>query len=143
MTKKELLEKKILEALEAKKLELAQYDADRKADYDELMHKAEIQISEYWKKDFQRSAEYWLSFQKHGYDFLPEWKNVISKAMYSKTYYIWHSAQAGRNGTGHGSYVTTELNEKEEDNVNEVFNRLVKRGYLKVSKSGKMATFTK
>ena len=106
--------------------------------------KQKIQESEYWKKDFERQAEWALHFQNHGYEFITTWKNVISKVMYGKTYQEWHSAQAGRyKGIGHGAYITTDLTETEIIKVNKVFEGLVKHGYLKVSKSGKMATFTK
>jgi hypothetical protein len=138
------LENKILEALKSKKTDLAKYDADRKAEYDEYMAKAAIQTSDYWKKDCERSAEWALHFQHHGYDFIEAWKNVIAKAMYGRIYQEWHSAQAGRyRGTGHGAYTTSELTYEEQGKVGKVFDGLVRQGYLKVSKSGKQATFTK
>jgi len=138
------LENKILAALEAEKTRLAKYDAHCKAEYDQYMKQAEEQTSNYWKKDLQNKAEWALGFQKHGYNFLTDWKNVISNAMYGRIYYEWHSAQAGRyKGTGHGAYVTSELTDTEQEIVNKVFNGLVKHGHLKLSKSGKMATFTR
>lgn len=138
------LENKILDALKAKNERMKEYDADRKAEYDAYMKKASIQESEYWKKDFERQAEWALHFQKHGYEFITTWKNVISNAMYGKTYQEWHSAQAGRyKGTGHGAYITTQLTAIEKEKVNKVFEGLVKHGYLKLSKSGEMATFIK
>lgn len=136
------LESKILEALKAEKERIAEFDAVCKEIADDYMRKAEIQTSDYWKKDFERSAQFHLSHQKHGYDFLEAWKNAISKAMYSKVYSEWHPAQAGRyKGTGHGAYVTTELTDEEIVKIDKVFAGLVKHGYLKVSKSGKMATY--
>lgn len=138
------LENKILEALKEQKEKLAKYDENRKAEYDEYMKKAEEQTSEYWKKDFQHKAEWALGFQKHGYAFVTVWKNVIADVMYGRTYYEWHPAQAGRyKGTGHGAYVTSELTDVEIEIINKVFDGLVKHGYLKISKSGKMATFTR
>ena len=138
------LERKIIEALKNKKDALAKYDEDRKAEYDEYMAEANIQTSEYWKKDLQHSAEWALHFQKHGYDFIEAWKNVIAVAMYGRIYHEWHSAQAGRyKGTGHGAYVTSELTTEEQGKVGKVFDGLVKHGYLRLSKSGKQATFTK
>lgn len=147
------LENKILEALKTTKAKMEEYDKNRKAEYDEYMKKAEEQTIEYWKKDYIvdfwkkdyiHKAEWALHFQMHGYNFLTEWKNVISNAMYGRTYHEWHSAQAGRyKGTGHGAYATTELNEQEIEMVDKVFDNLVKRGYMKLSKSGKKATFTK
>lgn len=142
MTRAEL-GNKILEALKAHNEWMASYDADRKAEYDEYMAQAAIQTSEYWKEDMQHSAEWALSFQKHGYDFLEDWKNVISKAMYGRIYHEWHSAQAGRRGTGHGAYITSELTEKEKTIVTKIFNSLVDHGYLKKSKSGAKAKLVK
>lgn len=138
------LEIKILNALKAHKEWMDDYDVHCKDEYDEYMKKAAAQTSDYWKKDFERSARWALHFQKHGYDFLTGWKNVISNAMYGRVYHEWHSAQAGRyRGTGHGAYVTTELTDKEIENIDKVFAGLVKHGYLKLSKSGKMATLKK
>ena len=138
------MESKIFNALKEHKAWMASYDADRKAEYDEHMAEAAIQEDEYWRKDCEHSAEWALHFQKHGYDFIEAWMNVISKAMYGRTYHEWHSAQAGRyKGTGHGAYVTTELTGDEIQMVNKVFDNLVNKGYLKKSKSGKQATFTK
>jgi len=138
------LEIKILDALQVEKERLAKYDDYLKSLYDKYMEKAEQSDEEYWKKDCKRSAEFHLSGQKHGYNFLTDWKNVISSAMYGRIYFQWHSAQAGRyKGTGHGAYVTTELTEKEISNIDKVFNGLVRHGYLKLSKSGKMAKYTK
>lgn len=108
------------------------------------MKEAEIQTSEYWKKDFIHQAEWALHFQNHGYDFITTWKNIISNTMYNRRYHEWHSAQAGRyKGTGHGAYVTSELDQKEIEIINKVFAGLVRQGYLRLSKSGKQATFTK
>ena len=138
------LENKILAALKDYKNWIATYDANRKAEYDKLMAKAAIQTDDYWKKDLEGSARWALHFQKHGYDFLEGWKNIIAKAMYGRIYHEWHSAQAGRyRGTGHGAYVTTELTSEEISNIDKIFNGLVKHGYLRISKSGKQATFTK
>ena len=138
------LENKILAALKERKADLAKYDADRKAEYDEYMAEAAIQTSDYWKKDLEGSARWALHFQHHGYDFIEAWKNVISKAMYGRIYHEWHSAQAGRyKGTGHGAYITSELTVEEQGKVGKVFDGLVRQGYLKLSKSGKQATFTK
>lgn len=143
LEKKEL-ENKILTALKEHAEWMDEYDANRKAEYDEDMEMAEIQTSECWKKHYQESAEWALHFQKHGYDFIDGWKNVIAKAWYGRIYQQWHSAQAGRyKGQGHSSYITSELTTDEQNNVNEVFNRIVNRGILKKSKSGKMATLTK
>lgn len=136
------LENKILEALKAEKKRIAEYDAVCQGIADDYMRRASEQTSDYWKKDFENSAKFHLSGQKHGYDFLEAWKNAISKAMYGKIYSEWHPAQAGRyKGTGHGAYATTELTAKEAENVDKVFAGLVKRGYLKLSKSGKMAIY--
>lgn len=144
MTKKELLEKRILEALTAKKVQLAEYDAYLKAEHDKYMEEAANQTEECFKKDAIHMAKASLNKQLHGYEFIEEWKNAIAKAMYNRIYHQWHSAECGGRGfKGHGAYITSELNEDEKANVDEVFNRLVKRGYLKLSKSGKMATFTK
>ena len=138
------MEEKILSALEQKMADMAKYDADRQAEYDSYMEQAKIQTSEYWKKDLQHSAEWALGFQKHGYEFIDGWKNVISKAMYNRLYSEWHSAQAGKyKGTGHPAYMSTELTPEEKDKVYKVYQGLVKQGYLKLSKSGKMATFVK
>lgn len=138
------LEKKIIEAVNQKKSDMEKYDKDRKAEYDEYMKKAAIQSVEFWKKDFEHRAQWSLSFQKHGYDFLEAWKNTIAKAMYGRIYHEWHSAQAGRYpGTGHGAYVTTELNEKEIEIINKVFDGMVKKGYFRISKSGKQAKLVK
>lgn len=51
------LENKILESLKERAEQLKKYDANRKAEYDEYMKKAEIQTSDYWKKDFVHQAE--------------------------------------------------------------------------------------
>lgn len=136
------LENKILEALKAHAEWMDVYDADRKADYDSKMKEAEMIESEYFKKDKIRSAEWDLSFQKHGYDFCTDWQNVIARVMYGRVYYEWHSAEAGRyKGTGHGAYITSELTDTEQDNVYKVFEGLVKHGYMRLSKSGKKAKF--
>ncbi len=136
------LEKKILDALKAHMEWMASYDSNRKAEYDDYMQQAEAQEINYWKKDLQHRAEFQLSKQKHGYDFLTTWKNIISNAMYGRTYYEWHPAQAGKyKGTGHGAFATSELTDAEQEIIEKVFDGIVKRGYLKLSKSGKMATF--
>lgn len=136
------LESKILSALEAHESWMAQYDRDRKAEYDEYMAKAAQQKDDYWKKDFEGQAEWALHFQKHGYDFLTGWKNIISKAVYGRIYEEWHSAQAGRyKGTGHGAFTTTELEEAEIKKINIILENLIKKGYLRLSKSGKMARY--
>ena len=138
------LEIKILDALKEHKAWMAQYDVDRKVEYDQYMAQAAIQIDEYWRKDFENSANWALHFQKHGYDFLEAWKNVIAKAMYGRIYHEWHSAQAGRyKGTGHGAYITSELTLEEQAKVGKVFENMTAKGYFKISKSGKQATFTK
>ena len=138
------LEIKIYNALKEHEAWMAQYDADRKAEYDKYMAEAANQKDEYWKKDKIHSAEWALHFQKHGYDFIETWKNIISKAMYGRIYHEWHSAQAGRyKGTGHGAYITSELTEKEKEMVSKIFNNLVEKGYLKKSKSGKQAKLVK
>ncbi len=136
------LENKILEDLKKYSDWMAEYDEDRQKEYDDYMKQAEQQESEFWKKEYEQSAKWAIHFQKHGYAFLSDWKNVISKAMYERLYEIWHSAEAGkRKGTGHGAYITSELSEIEMDNIDKVFNALVNRGYLRLSKSGKMATY--
>lgn len=138
------MENKIYKALKEQVDFLAKYDADRKAEYDANMAKAAIQTEKYWKDDFERSAQWALHFQKHGYDFLESWKNVIAKAIYGRIYHEWHSAQAGRyKGTGHGAYTSTELDEKEIKMVNAIFDNLVKKGYFKISKTGKQAKLVK
>jgi len=138
------LENKILDALKEHKNWMDAYDADRKAEYDKHMADAAMQTDEYWKKDCENSANWALHFQKHGYDFLEGWKNIIAKAMYGRIYHEWHSAQAGRyKGTGHGAYITSELTDEEKEKVTKVFNGLVNHGYIRLSKSGKMAMFTK
>lgn len=141
-TKMTELESKILTALTEKTEKMNKFDALCKAEYDEKMRKAEAQTVEYWKNDLKRQAEWSLGFQHHGYDFLEAWKNEISKAMYGRTYHEWHSAQAGRyKGTGHGAYITTELDEHEREIINKVFKNLIDKGYFKVSKTGKQAKF--
>ena len=136
------LENKIIEALKKHREWMDNYDAHCKAEYDECMKQAEEQTDEYWKEDMKNHAEWHLSFQKHGYDFLTGWKNVISNVMYGRVYHEWHSAQAGKyKGTGHGAYITSELTNAEAENIDKVFAGLVKYGYLKLSKSGKMATY--
>lgn len=136
------LENKILTALASKGERMQAFDDERKAEYDRKIKQAEAQTSEYWKNDLKIKAEWSLGLQHHGYDFLEAWKNEISKAMYGRIYHEWHSAQAGRyKGTGHGAFVTTELNEQEIENVNKVFKNLVNKGYFKISKTGKQAKF--
>jgi hypothetical protein len=136
------LEQKILEALKAEKERIKKYDAVCQEIADDYMRKAAEQTSDYWKKDYERSAQFHLSQQKHGYEFHQTWKNAISGVMFGRIYYEWHPAQAGRyKGTGHGAYATSELTDEEQEIVDKVFNGLVKHGYLKISKSGKMATF--
>lgn len=135
---------KILEALKEKKEDLKKYDAERQAVHDNYIRKAEIQTSDFWKKDLKRSADWAISLQKHGYDFIEAWKNIIAKVMYERSYHEWHAAQAGRyKGTGHAAYITSELTTEERQKIDKVFDGLVRLGYLKVSKSGKQATFTK
>lgn len=134
------LENKILEALKNKNENMKKYDEDRKAEHDSYMKEAEAQTEEYWKKDLISKANWALHFQKHEYDFIEAWKNVISKVMYGRIYHEWHPAQAGKyKGTGYGAYVTSELTDKEKDNIDRVFNGLVRRGYIRLSKSGKQA----
>ena len=138
------LENKILITLNTKANKLKKYDEKCKAEYDKLMKKAENQVDEYWKKDFIHQAEWALSFQKHEYDFVQEWKNIIAMVMYNRIYHEWHSAQAGRyRGTGHGAYITSELTTEERSNIDKVFNGLVKHGYLRLSKTGKQAKLIK
>lgn len=138
------LENKILEELKNHMNHLDDFDKQMQAEADEYRKKAAIQKSEYWKKDLEGSAEWVLHFQHHGYDFLEAWKNIISKAVYGRIYHEWHSAQAGRyKGTGHAAYITTELTEEEKEKVGKIFDGLVRQGYLKISKSGKMARYTK
>lgn len=139
---KQAMETKILKALTDKVVKMQQHDADMQAMYDAKMKKITPNMSDYQKDLAKNEAEWALSFQKHGYDFKESWKNEISKAMYGREYHQWHSAQAGRyKGTGHGAYVTTELTPQEIANVDAVFQGLIKHGYLKLSKSGKQATF--
>lgn len=143
------LENKILNALREKSERMKEYDAHCQEEADKCMEKAKALEAEgklgMWGSDGEIGHAKWhLSFQKHGYDFLTNWKNTISEVMYGKTYYEWHPAQAGRyRGTGHGAYVTSELTDHEQEIINKVFDGLVKHGYLKLSKSGKMATLKK
>lgn len=137
------METKILDALKAAKAKMEEYDNNRRAEYERKMEEAERQTDNYWKKDCIRSAEYSLSLQMHGYNFLASWKNIIARAMFGRSYHEWHPAQAGRKGNGHGSYATTELTEKEEETIDTIFDNLVRLGYMRLSKSGKKATFTK
>ncbi len=139
------LENKIMESIKAKIVAMDKYDADRKAEYDDYMAQAAATDSEFWKKDHIHSAEWSLSFQHHGYEFIEEWCNVISKAIYDgREYHQWHSACAGRyKGTGHGSYVTTELNKEERETIGKIWHNMVAKGYFKVSKSGCKAKFIK
>ena len=138
------LEIKILAELARVKKQNEEFDAYCKELYDKHMARAAIQTDDYWRKDCERSAKFHLSGQKHGYEFLETWKNAIANAMYGRIYHKWHSAQAGRyKGTGHGAYATTELTDTEIDIINRVFVGLVNHGYLKLSKSGKMAKYTK
>lgn len=139
---KQAMEAKILKALADKFAKMNQHDVDLQAEYAAKMKKITPQMTNYEKSLAQTEAEWSLGFQKHGYDFKEEWKNEISKAMYGRTYHEWHSAQAGRyKGTGHGAYITTELTPQEIANVDAVFQGLIKHGYLRLSKSGKQATF--
>lgn len=141
MTKEEL-EGRILRELQVHADDIKHHDDVCQELYNEHMSNAATMDNEYFKMDEERKAQWNLGCKKHGYDFLEGWKNSISKAMYGRVYSEWHSAQAGRyKGTGHGAYVTTELSEKEQDNINKVFEGLVKRNYIKLSRSGKMATF--
>ena len=138
------LETKILEALKDRNQQMEEYDAKRQAEHDKYMKEAAIQTSEFWKEDKERSAEWVLQFQHHGYDFTTSWMNVISQVMYGRVYHEWHSAQAGKyKGTGHGAYITSELTKEEKEKINLVFNGLVKQGYLRLSKSGAKAKLVK
>lgn len=137
-----IMENKILDALGEWSEHLAQYDAKKQVEYDEYVNEAERTSNSYEKRLIMIRAENCLIAQHHGYDFVTTWMNVISGVMYKKTYYEWHSAQAGKYGKkGHGSYATTELTEKEEDDLYKVFDGLVRHGLLKLSKSGKKAVF--
>lgn len=142
LNSKQAMEAKILKALADKFAKMEQFDKDRQAEYDAKMKKITPNMTDYQKDLAKTEAEWSLGFQKHGYDFKEAWKNEISKAMYRRTYHEWHSAQAGRyKGTGHGAYITTELTPQEIANVDAVFQGLIKHGYLRLSKSGKQATF--
>lgn len=136
------LEIKILDALKNERQRLKDYDVMLQEMHDEHMKIAEIQTSDYWKRDYEDRAKFDLSHQKHEYNFITEWKNVIASAMYGKIYYEWHSAQAGRyKGTGHGAYVTTELTDVEIEKVDKIFQNMINKKYFRISKSGKMAKF--
>lgn len=137
------LENKILAALRDKNNKMAKFDADMQAEHDGFMKRADEQDDLYWKKEFQHKAEWSLGFQNHGYEFVDEWCNVIADAIYGKIYHEWHSAVAGRRGTGHGAYSTTELTHDEHEKVYKVFKGLVNQGYLKLSKSGYKAKLVK
>lgn len=139
------LEIKIIEELRKHVDQLKKYDATCEEVANEYLRKAEIQTEKYWKEDFERAVRFHLGQKQHEYDFLNNWKNDISKAMYDgRIYHEWHPAQAGRyKGTGHGAYITSELTEEEKQIVNKVFDGLVKHGYLRISKSGKMAKMVK
>lgn len=138
------LELKIIEYLRKHVDQLKKYDATCQEIANEYLAKAAIQTEKYWKEDFENTAKFHLGQQQHEYDFLNNWKNDISMAMYGRIYHEWHPAQAGRyKGTGHGAYITTELTTEEQEIVNKVFNGLVKHGYLRLSKSGKMAKMVK
>ena len=137
------LENKILAALREKNKKMADFDADMQAEHDDFIRKANAQDDLYWKKEFQHKAEWSLGLQNHGYGFVEEWCNVIAQVMYGKMYHEWHSAVAGRHGTGHGAYSTTELTTDEHKKVYKVFKGLVNQGYLKPSKSGYKAKLVK
>lgn len=141
MTKLEL---RILNELQNHVEQLRKFDKTCEDIANKYFRKAEIQTVKYWKEDYERTARFHLGHKMHEYDFLTEWKNVIAKAMYNKTYQEWHSAEAGRYaGTGHGAYITTELTEQELKNIDIVFDNMVDLGYFKISKSGKMAKLNK
>lgn len=136
------IEIKILDALKNERKRLNDYDLMLQEMHDEDMKKAAIQTSDYWRKDFEHRAKFNLRFQKHEYNFITEWKNVIASVVYGKIYYQWHSAQAGRyKGTGHGAYVTTELIDAEIEKIDKIFQNMVNKKYFRISKSGKMAKF--
>ena len=141
------LEAKILEALKSHAESMDSYDADRQKAADRCKEEAKAleangQKGMWGSEGKLHEAKWELSFQKHGYDFLTGWKNIISVVMYGRIYEEWHSAHAGRyKGKGHGAYITSELTDAEAEIIDRVFNGLVKHGYLRLSKSGKMATF--
>lgn len=136
------LEIRILTALKEHSERMDAFDKECEAEAQASREEAEIQTSEYWKKDCLRHAEWHLSFQHHGYDFIEAWKNTIAKVMYNRVYSEWHSAQAGRRkGQGHGAYITSELTADERSKVSKVFENMVKKGYFRISKSGAKAKF--
>ena len=75
---------------------MAQYDAERKAEYDDYMKQAKLQTEDWWKKDLEHQAEWALSWQHHGYEFVEGWKNILSQIMYGKKFNEWHPAQPGK-----------------------------------------------
>ena len=125
MSRREM-EEKILVALREKMDKMSAWDAHLKEEYDDYMRQAEEQENDYWKKDLQRQARRAISLQNHGYEFLAGWKNIISKVMFDRIY---------------RAYVTTELSDEEIVVIDKVFDGLVRLGFLRLSKSGKMATF--
>jgi hypothetical protein len=140
------LENKILAALREKNKKMAEFDVECKKEHDKYMEQAKAAEAEgdmFWKKDYERTAEWHLSFQHHGYEFIDEWRNVIAIAMYGRIDNEWHSAVAGRHGTGHGPSISTELTHDERIKVSKVLNGLVKQGYLRPSKSGYKAKLVK
>lgn len=136
------LEVKILDALKNERQRLKDFDVMIQEMYDENMKMAEIQIDDFWKRDYEDRAKFNLSHKKHEYNFITEWKNVIASAIYGRIYYEWHPAQAGRyKGTGHGAYVTSELTDVEIEKVDKIFQNMINKKYFRISKSGKMAKF--
>ena len=146
MSRREM-EEKILVALRKKMEQMNEYDVHCKEEADKCFAEAkELEANGnlgMWGSDGKiHEAKWHLSFQYHGYAFLTDWKNVISGVMFGRVYHEWHSAQAGlRKGEGHGAYITSELSDDECIVINKVFDGLVKHGYLRLSKSQKMATF--
>ena len=138
------LEIKIIEAVKARAAQMDEFDASCQKNADNYRTKAKETTDDYWRKDYEHQAEWALSLQHHGYDFIDEWRNIIGHAMYGKKYREWHSAQAGRyKGTGHDSYVTSDCTAEERENIVKVWNGMVKRGYFKISKSGAKARLVK
>ena len=137
------LENKILAALKEKNKNMAAFDADCQAEYNDYMRKANEQTEAYWKTEYTHKAEWVIGFQNHGYEFVEEWCNVIAQVIYGRIYHEWHSACPGKHGTGHGAYSTTELTTDEHKKVYKVFKGLVNQGYLKPSKSGYKAKLVK
>lgn len=137
-------EVKIIEALENKMRELEAYDNSMQELANKKLELAKIQTHDYWKKEYEDRAAWALAHQRHGYAFVNEWLNVISYAMYDRLDNEWHSASCGTKwSSGKPAHVTSELNNHEQKIVCQVFKNLVSKKYIRLSKSGKMATYTK